>query len=110
MIATIPVVIPTTLAAVLFGLLFFYAVAAVTKADLVIPAVATTMVVIVFGLFFYFYVAVVTVILSVNLLFIQPTYSESAAEANRRSMHFHPYVLIIYFSYNCTVIDLYFSS
>ncbi len=95
-IATIPVVIPTTLAAVLFGLLFFYAVVAVTKVDLEIPAVATTTtVVIVFGLFFYFYVAVVTVILSVNLLFIQPTYSESAAESNRRSMHFHPYILII---------------
>ena len=53
-------------AAVLSGLLSFY-VAAVTKADLAIPAAATTMVVIAFGLSYFYSAAVVTETLSANL-------------------------------------------
>lgn len=93
MIVTILVEIPTTLAAVLSGLLSFFAVAATTKAAvLAIPAAATTTAVIVSGSSFYFSAAVVTAIHSANL---HPTYSESAAVRIRRSL-FYVLLLILF--------------
>ena len=93
MIVTILVEIPTTLAAVLSGLLSFFAVAATTEAAvLVIPAAATITAVIVSGSSFYFSAAAETVTHSVNL---HPTYSESAAVCIRRSLFYTPLLLFL---------------
>ena len=82
MIVTILVEIPTTLAAVLSGLLSFFAVAATTKAAvLAIPAAATITAVIVSGSSFYSYAAAVTETASANLPTILRNIPDSVSAA-----------------------------
>lgn len=57
--------IPTTLAAVLFGLSSFYSVAEIITVSVV--HAATTTAVIAFGLFFYYYAAEITTLSVANL-------------------------------------------
>lgn len=58
--------IPTTLAAVLFGLSSFYSVAEIITVS-VVHAATTTTAVIAFGLFFYYYAAEITTLSVANL-------------------------------------------